>query len=115
VANHDDDEDGTVHISVPRSIFAVILVAVAGSGAGLMGTIGPQLDKTAITSCIDNSQTAISVAAQHGEELQTLRNLIYDRTADRYTSEDAAKHQRDTDRWLGRIEARVQRIEQALE
>ena len=82
------DQDD-VHISLPPTIFAGLVLSAFLGGGGLYGVFGPQLDKAAIAQCIDNSDVAIDVAAQHGREIQILRELILERTEDRYTRDDA--------------------------
>lgn len=84
-----DDASGTLNIS--PVVFYMLLGAAGLGGAGGYGVLGPQLQKEAIQHCFENSATALEVAAQHGQELLDLRNLIYDKTASRYTAEDATE------------------------
>lgn len=86
--------DDRTHFELPPVVLALLLSSAAGGGAGLYGVLGPQLEKEAITACFDNSQTALKVAAQHGAEILDLRELIYARTANRFTLDDAAKTER---------------------
>lgn len=93
-----EDSDGT--LNVHPIVFYMLLGAAGLGGGGLYGVLGPQLQKEALTACFDNTKTALNVASQHGQELLDLRNLIYERTASRYTAEDAAKqwaNQRERD------------------
>jgi hypothetical protein len=84
-------KDDTGALNIPPLVFYMLLGAAGLGGAGGYGVLGPQLQKDAIELCFDNSQTALNVAAQHGQELLDLRNLVYDRTVQRYTSEDATR------------------------
>lgn len=90
------------HFTLPPAVFYLLLGAVGLGGGGLYGVVGPQLEKSALEACYDNSQVALGVAAQHGEEfvevredIASLKKLIYDRTAYRWTAEDQAKYDQE--------------------
>ena len=108
------DEHGT-HITVPASIFYLLLIAAGLGGAGGYGILGPQLEAEAIRSCFDNSETALEVAAQHGQEFVDLRKSLRDATKDRYTGADAEKHWREQDRRDATQDRRINYLEQQLE
>lgn len=91
-------EKDDVHISLPPTIFAGLVLSAFLGGGGLYGVFGPQLDKAAVTQCIDNSDTAIDVAAQHGREIQVLRELILERTEGAYTRAEAREDWKQQDR-----------------
>lgn len=105
--NSDDGE----HLSLPPWLFAVFLTGAVGTGGGLYGVISPALEKEAVKACYDTSSKALDLTVQHGNELQILRNLIYERTSDRYGQSKAsgdwgAQHQLDEiqDRRIDRLE-----------
>jgi hypothetical protein len=87
----DGHEEPSNHIVLSPTIFALLLGSTLSGGAGLYGFVQPELEKEAIRSCFNNSQTALQVAAQHGEEIKVLRSQLLERTQYRYTSEDAAR------------------------
>jgi microcystin-dependent protein len=85
-----NDDDGKHFVLAPNALYLLLGSAVLGGG-GLSTVALPQLQQEAVQACYDNSQIALDVAAQHGEEITGLRQLILSRTQYRYTSEDAAK------------------------
>ena len=107
--------DDDVHISLPPSLFAGIILSAVLGGGGLYGVFGPQMDKAAITQCIDNSDIAINQADLHGREIQILRELIYERTQDRYTAEDARKDWGDQIRRDSLQDRRIENVEEEME
>ena len=105
-----DSDD--VHISLPPAVFAGFIVAALFGGGGIYGLIGPQMDRQALTQCVDNSAIAIDVVAQHGRELQTLRELIYERTNDRYTGHQAREDWNSQDRRDAQQDRRLDHLEE---
>lgn len=94
------DEPDHIGISPNFLIFLVGSALAGGTGVGTF--FGPKIEQGALQSCYDNSQiamqaaqTALDVAAQHGDELLDIRKLLYERTEDRYTSDQAAKQWRE--------------------
>ena len=87
-------EDDDKHISLAAPVFYLLLGAAVTGGAGVSNLVGGQAQREAIEACFDNSKTAISVAAQHGEELVDIRGLLLERTRYRYTSQDAESDKR---------------------
>ena len=85
------ESDGKVHISMNPAIFYTVLTAVALGGLGGGLTLGPRMDEQAVLSCFDNSERALNVAVQHGEELNRLEELLIERTRSRYSQDDAAR------------------------
>lgn len=92
-------------IELPAALFYGLISAALLGGAGGYSILGPQIERTALTACFDNSKTALEVAAQHGEEFNEVRSeiaanrrLIYDKTNSRYTAEDAQKDWREQER-----------------
>ena len=71
-----EEDDNRVHLEVPPSILIGLLGASLLGGAGGMATFGPSLDRAALQQCFDNSQIAIDVAAQHGDEFVDLRRQV---------------------------------------
>lgn len=110
-----DDDSITNHISIPPVVFYLMLGGATLGGGGLMGVIGPTLEKEAVSACLDNSQIALDVAAQHGHEIQALRELIYERTQDRYTSSDARSDWAEQYRRDDQQDRRTALIERQLE
>jgi hypothetical protein len=104
-------DESNDHISLPPAVFYLLIGGVFGGGAGLTGFVQPHLEREAVTACYDNSQIAIEVAAQHGEELQILRSLILERTRYRYTSEDAQKRWTEHERSEALQDRRLYSIE----
>ena len=92
------DSEPDNHIILSPPVFYFLLAAAGFGGAGTFGVVGPQIEHAAIEACYDNSRIAIEVAAQHGSEIQGLREDINDKTKYRYTSEDAARDRREMDR-----------------
>lgn len=100
MANNEAD-----HFVISGRVIAGIVFSSISGGAGLGIVVGPQADQAALRACYDNSQIAIDVAAQHGEEFNEiradiagLRNTIYERSADRYTATQARTDWIDHDR-----------------
>jgi hypothetical protein len=108
-------DENDVHISLPPGIFVTVLVGALLGGGGLYGALGPHLDREAVTQCYNNSKIALDVAAQHGAEIQVLRELIYERTADRYSGADARKDWADQYRRDEQQDRRIKLTEDQLE
>jgi hypothetical protein len=87
--NDESDVLNGIHLS-PTALVLIVGAALSG-GAGVSGIFQPRADQEALEACYDNSRIAINVAAQHGEEIQTLRGRIDIGTRDRYTASDARK------------------------
>lgn len=92
------NDESRNHIVLSTPIFYLLLSGVFTGGAGLYGTVAPRMEQAAIQQCFDNAAeaariagTALDVARQHGQEFLDLRNLIYQRTSDRYTAQAAQK------------------------
>jgi hypothetical protein len=109
------DSDKRTHFEIPPIVLTLLIGSSLGGGAGLYGALGPQLEKKAIDACFDNSQTALDVAAQHGEELNELRRLIYDRTANRYTTENSAKDWQEQKEVDGQQDRRLTGLERDID
>ena len=110
------------HIIISPPVFYFLLSAAVAGGAGSYGIIGPQLEAEAISACFDNSQTALNVAAQHGQELLTLRQednrlqrLIEKGTVLRYTSADAEKNQIKQERRDDGQDRRLRQVERHID
>ena len=95
-----------------------MLSAVGLGGAGAFGIAGQGIERKVLESCVDNSHTALEVAAQHGDELQQLRGEVYRRTVSRYTADDAEQDWRKQtkideiqDRRLSLIESHIEKEE----
>ena len=86
----DDSKDFA--ISAPAFYF--YLAAAAFGGGGVYGIVTPQTEQAVFQACIDKADTAIDVAAQHGDELIYLRRYIDDRTQDRYSGSKALEEWR---------------------
>lgn len=73
------NDDGTI----PFTPTAIVLTVVGAIGVGFSGRafLSPQEQLAAINKCYDNSQIALNVAAQHGEELVSIRKAIDNNTA----------------------------------
>lgn len=108
------DESGN-HIILAPSVFYFLLGAAGLGGAGSYGVIGPKLEQSALESCFTNSQIAIDVAAQHGQELLDLRRLILERTQYRYTSEDAAREKTKQDQRDDAQDRRINQLEREVD
>jgi hypothetical protein len=102
-------------ISLSPTVLALLLSAAGLGGGGLMGVAGPHLDKQALEQCYDNSETALAVAAQHGQELLDLRQLIYDRSNARYTLNDAARDWKDQDKINSQAEREIRLLRQRID
>ena len=96
-----DEHNDTRVVALPTWALGALLAAAGLGGGGLYGFVGPTLDREALTQCFDNSAAALAVAAQHGREfatikreITTLRDALYERTALRYTADDAAADRR---------------------
>lgn len=107
------------HIVISPTIFYFLLGASSLGGAGLWGVTGSKIEAESLKACFDNSQTALSVAEQHGDELNGIRRELYTRTQLRYTSEDAENDQRKQarvddiqDRRLTILESQMQKLTQ---
>ena len=123
----DHEPDG--HIRISPNVLYLLLAGTALGGAGSYGVMGPQLERSAIEACYDNSKIALGVTAQHGEEfvqvrgaIRDTRTLIFDRTQSRYTAEDADKFRRSQevrdeaqDRRASLVDKRLDRIERHSE
>ena len=106
------DSDEKPNITISHSAAILMLVAGLGTGAGGISLVGR--DQSAMLQCIDNSRTALDVAAQHGKEflvinqrIEQLRQDLFDRTANRYDSERASA---DWERQGRRDELQDQRL-----
>ena len=86
------------HISISPVVFYLLLGSAATAGVGGGTFLQPAVNQEALEACFDNSQRAINVAVQHGEELNNLRQYIDTRTQDRYTAQDAGRDWRNQDR-----------------
>ena len=106
-----EERDDSVHFSLPPTVFYLLLAAAGLGGAGGYGVLAPKIEEAAIQKCFDNSSTAISVSAQHGEELNEIRRLLYERTIERWTSSDQAKFQLELDKRLSLIERQMTHLE----
>ena len=82
--HHNDDG-----ITLSAPIFYLLLSTAGLGGAGVFGAAGLGLDKDMFEQCVDQSEVALKVAEQHGQELLELRGQIYQRTQSRYTADDA--------------------------
>ena len=85
------------------------------AGAGGAVTLGPTLEKEAIKACFDNSQTALNVAAQHGQELVRLNGLILDRTQERWTRSDALRTRAEIKEEIDLLNKHTHLLERELE
>lgn len=103
---HDD-----AHISISPVVFYLLLGAAGFGGLGGGSVLSTAGEKPAIQACIDNSQELFSVAVQHGEELQILRKLLYDRTGDRYTTSEARDDWEDQFRRDDQQDRRIEYLE----
>jgi len=110
-----DRTDDSNHFSLPPAVLYFLLAAAGLGGGGIYGVVGPQLEKKAIEQCFDNSETALAVVAQHGQELLDLRQLLYQRTAERYTSADAAKDRRDNEKVHILYDRRITALEREMD
>ena len=111
--DNDGNSINSVVLSTP--IFYLLLGAAGFGGAGINGSIGPQLERKAITACFDNSQIAIETSAQHGQELIDLKRYVDDSTRHRYTSEDARKDGSKADARDAQQERRLNSIERFID
>lgn len=136
----DNNESLSVSARIPNRLILALLAAVGFGGVSL-GTVLPVgVDKLATRQCFDAAEQALTVAntatgiaeraaeqatialgvaGDHGTELKHLdariegvRNSIFDRTSDRFTGEDAEKHQRSNDRQFDKLDTRVERLEE---
>ena len=122
------ERDDKVHISLPPSLFGLILGAVGVAGLGGGAVLTPAVDKEALKACYDNSRTALEVVAQHGQEfvdvnseIQHVNDRINDiltqmliSTADRYTATDAARDKRLHDEHEEIQDRRLEQIEREI-
>ena len=106
-----DEMDRNISVSAP--VFYLLIGAAGLGGLGGGSFLAPALERQAIQACFDNSQIAIDVAAQHGAEIQTLRQLIWDRTQDRWTEDDHRDYERGQDRLNAEVLRRLERLEQS--
>lgn len=106
-----EEQDDSIHVTVPRGVAATLLLAVGLGGAGAGVTLGPQIEKSALEQCYDNSSIALQVSAQHGEEIKNLETFIIERTRSRWTEEDHNKWSRDHDREHRILERRIEFLE----
>ena len=107
-----NESDG--HIALPANVFYLLLCGIAGGGAGINGFIQPKLTTEAVEACYDNSKVALEVAAQHGQELQNIRNSLIERTQYRYTSENAQKDWAEHERFENLQNRRLDHIESRM-
>ena len=107
------DGDSGVTLSTP--VFYLLLSAVGLGGAGVFGVTGVQFERDVFEQCVNNSEIAIKVAAQHGEELLELRSQIYSRTQSRYTADNAESDRRKQSRVDEIQDRRIQLIESHIE
>lgn len=91
-----------------------ILVVLASTG--VLGVLA-----SGMISIANDAQIAIQVAKQHGEELllirgelSALRTEMLERTANRYTALDAARHEKFVEQQIAYIEEQLDRMEEAL-
>ena len=104
------DEDDS-HIALSWPIFSLLIGAALSGGAGVGTVLSPQIEQKALEACFDNSQRAIDVAVQHGAELQVLRTILENRTADRYTGRQSTEDWRTQYRVNDEIFHRLDRLE----
>ena len=83
-----DEHDGP-SITLSPAILWGIMLGSAGIGAGGFSALSPQMEREALRKCFDNSEIALEVAAQHGQEMQTMREIILERTRDLYRTDTA--------------------------
>ena len=109
-------------IELPAVAFWGVVSAALAGGAGGYSVLGPQIERKALEACYDNSQTALEVVAQHGAEFLDVRaaisenrRLIYEKTASRYTAEDAAKQWREQSRLDHTQDKRLDYIERQID
>ena len=104
-----DDKLDDAHISISPTVFYLLLAAAGFGGLGGGSVLTSQAERPAFQQCIDNSDVALDVAAQHGRELQSLRDLIYERTQEWSSALDARK---DWNEQFRRDEAQERRLTQ---
>jgi len=104
-------------ITLSAPVFYLLLSGTALGGAGAFGIAGKGLTHDFIEQCVDKSEIAIQVAAQHGQEFVELRQQLDSRTRERYTSGDAENDWRRQariddiqDRRLNILEAEVKKL-----
>jgi hypothetical protein len=110
--NDESTNDTGVHLS-PTALVLVIGAALSG-GAGVSGVLQPRADQEALKACFDNSQIALNVAAQHGEELTEINRRINVSTQDRWTGDDHLKYARDQERIDNLQDRRLDLIEEHI-
>lgn len=109
-----DQKSESNHITTPPAVLALYISAAFFGGGGIVSTLEPNLQQGALQACYDNSQTALNVAAQHGDEFVEIRadiakldDKIDDRTKYRWTAEDQAGHEIDVAKQLSEVYRRL--------
>lgn len=110
-----EHDESVGHITISPAVFYLLIGAAGLGGLGGGSFLGPQLEKTALQACFDNSQKALSVAAQHGEELNQVRAFIENRTLDRWTAADQRNHEREQDKRDAQQDRRLDLLERQLQ
>ena len=112
-----EGNNSDITLSVP--IFYLLLSGTALGGAGAFGIAGKGITRELIEQCADQSETALTVAAQHGQEFIELRQQLNSRTRSRYTAENAESDWRRQsrvddiqDRRMTILEAEVKKLSQ---
>ena len=108
------DNDHRIHLEIPRTLFAYLLGGSFFVGAGGMASVTPFIDRAAIEQCFDNSQIAIEVAAQHGEEFVELRRQLRELKDITHTRTQAEASERAYNRRIELIEDRQDYSERKL-
>lgn len=87
----EDNDRAGIYIPVPRTFFAVLGTALVALGGGGALTIAPTINQSAIEQCFSSaeharntaqtalelSRDALAVAAQHGDELNSIRSNYF--------------------------------------
>lgn len=123
------DSNDDVHIAIPPAAFWLLISAVGLGGLGGGAFLGPAADQKALEACFDNSRIAIDVAAQHGEEFNTLRGEVerardvitdvhrelVERTVDRYTQTQANRDKQRHEEEHRALERRLEALERLVD
>ena len=106
-----DDDSSGVHIFVPRTLLGVAGAGLLSLGVGGGIAFSPQINQVALEQCFDNSQTALSVAAQHGEEFVEVRRRLSQLESRGYTIEQYEDDRDDHQREHNLIDRRIDLLE----